>query len=92
MRNTIKVKLIKIDLKNIDYNYIKMNWAEDFAKKLMKQVDVSIGDHHTTIYNLGDGKTVQFDYFKDECTNVEYKDEKLDKERKEMFDLLKKVN
>ena len=69
-----------------------MNWAENIGKNLIKQVDMSIGDHHTTIYNLGDGKTVQFDYFKDNCTNVEYKDEKLDKERKEMFELLKKVN
>ena len=67
-----------------------MNWAENIGKNLIKQVDMSVGDNHTTIYNLGDGKTVQFDYFKDKCTNVEFTNEKLDKERKEMFELLKK--
>ena len=54
-----------------------MNWAENIGKNLIKQVDVSMGDNHTTIYNLGDGKTVQFDYFKDKCINVENKDEKI---------------
>ena len=69
-----------------------MNWVENIGKNLIKQVDISVGDNHTIIYNLGDGKTVQYDYFNDKCTNVEYKDEKLDKERKEMYELLKKVN
>ena len=58
-----------------------MDWAENIGKNLIKQVDMSIGDNHTTIYNIGNEKTIQYDYFKDKCTNVEIKDEKLDKEK-----------
>ena len=57
-----------------------MNWAEEIGKNLIKRVDVSVGNSHTIVYNLGDGKTVQFDYY------VEHKDEKLEEDMKRLWD------
>ena len=65
------------------------NWANEIGKNLIKQVDVTIGDNHTIIYNQGDGKSVQFDYYKDKCVNVENRDEKLEKDMKDMWEELK---
>lgn len=66
-----------------------MNWAENIGKNLIKQVDLSVGDNQTIIYNLGDGKTVQFDYYKDKCINVDHRDHKLEKEMKDMMNELR---
>lgn len=63
-----------------------MNWAEEIGKNLIKRVDVSVGDNHTIVYNLGDGKTVQFDYHKEKCVNIEHKDEKLEEDMKRLWD------
>ena len=52
-----------------------MNWVEEIGKNLIRRVDVSVGDNRTIVYNLGDVKTVQFDYYKENYMNVEYKDE-----------------
>lgn len=57
-----------------------MNWAEEIGKNLIKRVDVSVGDNRTIVYNLGDGKTVQFDY------HVEHKDEKLEEDMKRLWE------
>jgi len=65
------------------------NWANEIGKKLIKRVDVSFGDNHTTMYNFDDGKTVQFEYQNEKCVNVEYKDEKLEKDMKDMLEELK---
>ena len=47
---------------------------------------MTIGDNHTTIYNQCDGKSVQFDYYKGKCVNVESRDEKLEKDMKDMWE------
>lgn len=57
-----------------------MNWAEEIGKNLIRRVDVSVGDNHPIVYNLGDMKTVQFDYQNENCVNVEYKDEKFEED------------
>ena len=56
------------------------NWAKEIGKNLIKRVDVSFGDNYTTMYNLGDGKTVQFEYHK------EYKDEKLEEDMRKLWE------
>ena len=68
---------------------MSLNWANEIGKNLIKQVDVTIGDNHTIIYNQGDGRSVQFDYYKDKCVNIEHKDEKLEKDMKDMWEELK---
>ena len=65
------------------------NWANEIGKNLIKQVDVTIGDNNTIIYNQGDGKSVQFDYYKGKCVNVKSRDEKLEKDMKDMWEELK---
>lgn len=55
------------------------NWAEEIGKNLVKRVDVSFRDNHTTMYNLGDRKMVQYDY------HVEYKDEKLEEDMRKLW-------
>jgi hypothetical protein len=54
----------------------KNELGREYLENLIKQVDISVGNNHTIVYNLGDGKTVQYDYFKDKCTNVEFTKEK----------------
>ncbi len=63
-----------------------MNCAQEIGKNFVKRVDVSFGDNHTTMYNLCDGKMVQFEYHNEKCVNVEYKDEKLEEDMRKIFE------
>jgi len=38
------------------------------------------------MYNLGDGKTVKFEYHNEKCVNVEYKDEKLEEDMRKLWE------
>jgi len=62
------------------------NWAQEIGKNLVKRVDVSFGDNHITIYNLGDGKNVQFEYHNEKCLNVVHKDEKLEEDMRKIWE------
>ena len=57
-----------------------MNWAEEIGKNLIKRIDASVGNNHTIVFNLSDGKTIQFDY------HVEHKEEKLEEDMKRLWE------
>ncbi len=58
-------------MRDCAFHNIKLFCAVDIGKTLVKRVDVSFGDNHTTMYNWGDGKTVQFEYQNEKCVTVD---------------------
>lgn len=68
------------------------DWTSQIAKNLVKQVDISVGENHTTIYNLGEGKTARYYYYKDGGVDVEYKDENNENDMKNLFEKSTNVN
>lgn len=54
----------------------------------MLNIRVISGDNHSIIHNLGDDKFVQIDCSKYKCVNINYRDEKLDSETKNILNEL----
>ncbi len=63
-----------------------IKWAENVGLNIIKSVEVNIGDNHTTIQHIGNENTIQHDYYKNKCVNVEIRNYKHEKEMKELIE------
>lgn len=64
---------------------MSINWTDKIGEKIIKSVEVNIGDTKKIIHNLEDGKKVEFFYKADKCLDIQYIDEKHEREFKDML-------
>lgn len=66
----------------------KENISETISEKIIKNVEGE--DHHTIIRDLGEGKSIQLDYYKGKCVNVDYRNTKLENYVEELLNQISK--